>query len=65
MEKIAPGEQFKASRYIGDKLYLVTFQQIDPLFVIDITNLSKPKIVGELKVPGYSTYLHPLKSAAN
>jgi len=65
IEKIAPGEQFKASRYIGDKLYLVTFQQIDPLFVIDITNLSKPKIVGELKVPGYSTYLHPLKSAAN
>ena len=51
LEKIATGEQFKASRYIGDKLYLVTFQQIDPLFVIDIANLAKPKIIGELKVP--------------
>jgi len=64
IEKIAAGEQFKSSRYIGDKLYLVTFKQIDPLFVIDIKNLSNPKIVGELKIPWYSTYLHPLKSAS-
>jgi len=38
----------------------VTFEQIDPLFVIDLANISKPQIIGELKVPGYSTYLHPM-----
>jgi uncharacterized secreted protein with C-terminal beta-propeller domain len=46
---VEPGEDFKASRYIGDKLYLVTFQQIDPLFVIDMKD--KPTILGELKIP--------------
>lgn len=56
---IEPGEQFKASRYMGNKLYLVTFRQTDPLFVIDLANILKPTIVGELKIPGYSTYLHP------
>lgn len=54
---IEPKEDFKASRFIGDKLYLVTFQQIDPLFVIDL--VGKPKILGELKIPGFSQYLHP------
>lgn len=61
LENIEPGEEFKASRYIGDKLYLVTFEQIDPLFVVDLANISQPKIIWELKIPGYSTYLHPLK----
>jgi len=42
---IEPGEEFKASRYIGDKLYLVTFEQIDPLFVVDLANISQPKII--------------------
>lgn len=56
---IAPGENFQSSRFIGNRLYLVTFQQIDPLFVIDIANPKNPKILGELKIPGYSTYLHP------
>ncbi|USN55802.1 MAG: beta-propeller domain-containing protein [Candidatus Peribacteria bacterium] len=56
---IEPGEEFKSSRYIGDKLYLVTFQQTDPLFVIDIADVSHPEILGELKIPGFSTYLHP------
>lgn len=51
-------EQFKSSRYIWDKLFLVTFKQIDPLFVIDVADPSKPKILWELKIPGYSTYLH-------
>jgi len=60
---IEPGEQFKASRFMGDKLYLVTFEQIDPLFVIDLENLSSPKIVGELKIPWFSTYLHPYAEA--
>lgn len=52
-------EQFKWSRYIWDKLFLVTFEQIDPLFVIDVADGAKPKVLGELKIPGYSTYLHP------
>lgn len=55
---LEPGEQFKSSRYIGDKLYLVTFEQIDPLFVIDLSTTT-PKVLGELKIPWYSTYLHP------
>lgn len=56
---IEPEEDFKSSRFIGDKLYLVTFEQIDPLFVVDLVNPRKPTIIGELKIPGYSTYLHP------
>lgn len=56
---IEPWEEFKASRYIWNKLYLVTFEQIDPLFVIDLEDSSEPEILGELKIPGYSTYLHP------
>ncbi|MDO4714359.1 MAG: beta-propeller domain-containing protein, partial [bacterium] len=59
LENIEPGEEFKSSRYMGDKLYLVTFEQIDPLFVVDLANPQQPKIIGELKIPGYSTYLHP------
>lgn len=56
---IEPGEEFKSARYIGDKLYLVTFKQVDPLFVVDLATIQNPRIVGELKIPGYSTYLHP------
>ena len=62
---IEPGENFKSSRYIGDKLYLVTYQNIDPLFVVDMEDISKPKIIWELKIPGYSTYLHPYSDAKN
>jgi inhibitor of cysteine peptidase len=56
---IAPGENFQSARFIADRLYLVTFQQIDPLFVISLADPKFPKILGELKIPGYSTYLHP------
>lgn len=59
LRNIEPGEEFKASRYMGDKLYLVTFERTDPLFVIDLEDPSRPKIIGELVIPGYSTYLHP------
>ncbi len=52
-------EDFKSSRFMGDKLYLVTFQQIDPFFVIDVSDATQPEVLGELKMPGYSTYLHP------
>ena len=62
---IEPGENFKSSRYIWDKLYLVTYQNIDPLFVVDMEDISNPKIIWELKIPGYSTYLHPYSDAKN
>ncbi len=52
-------EQFRASRYIWDKLYLVTFKQTDPLFAIDVADPANPKVLWELKIPWYSTYLHP------
>lgn len=59
LENVGAKERFQAARYIGNRLYLVTFEQIDPLFVIDTTTPKNMKIVGELTMPGYSTYLHP------
>ena len=58
LEDIAPDESIFSSRFMGDRLYLVTFEQIDPFFVIDIST-DTPKILGELKIPGFSNYLHP------
>ena len=59
LTKLAPWETFRSSRYMWDKLFLVTFQQVDPLFVIDLSDSKNPKILWELKMPGYSTYLRP------
>jgi len=56
---IAPGEQIYSARFMGDRCYLVTFRQIDPFFVIDLHDAENPEILGELKIPGYSSYLHP------
>ena len=56
---IAEWETFRSSRFMWDKLYLVTFEQVDPLFVIDLKDNKNPKIIWELKIPWYSTYLHP------
>ncbi len=56
---IAKGETIQSVRYIGDYGYVVTFRQTDPLFVIDFRDMKNPKIVGELKIPGFSSYLHP------
>lgn len=56
---LAPGETFQSSRFIGDKLFLVTFEQIDPLFAIDLVDSKNPTVLGELKIPWFSTYLHP------
>lgn len=58
IDGIAPGENMKSARFLGNKLYLVTFKTVDPLFVIDLTPTS-PKILGKLKIPGWSDYLHP------
>jgi len=58
LEKIAPNEKIYSARFMGDKLYLVTFHRIDPFFVIDLS-ADTPKVLGALKIPGYSSYLHP------
>jgi inhibitor of cysteine peptidase len=60
IEDIAINETIQSSRFIGDTLYLVTFRQVDPLFVIDLSVPEAPVIIGELTVPGFSTYLHPV-----
>lgn len=56
---VAKGEKMYSSRFIGNKLYFVTFKNMDPLFVVDLSEPTSPKVLGELKIPGYSTYLHP------
>jgi uncharacterized secreted protein with C-terminal beta-propeller domain len=59
LEDLAPGEKIYSARFIGDRCYLVTFKKIDPLFVIDLKEPANPKVLGKLKIPGYSDYLHP------
>ncbi|MBW6451748.1 MAG: beta-propeller domain-containing protein [DPANN group archaeon] len=59
LEDLAPGESIYSARFMGEKGYLVTFQKIDPLFVIDLSQPTDPKVLGKLKIPGYSDYLHP------
>jgi uncharacterized secreted protein with C-terminal beta-propeller domain len=59
LENLAPGERIYSVRFMGNRGYLVTFKQVDPLFVIDLAVPEKPKVLGELKIPGYSDYLHP------
>ncbi|MBT9176869.1 MAG: hypothetical protein DDT20_01191 [Firmicutes bacterium] len=57
---IAPTERIYSARFMGDRGYMVTFVLVDPLFVIDLSNPRNPKILGELKIPGFSSYLHSL-----
>ena len=59
LEDLAPGESIFSARFIENRLYLVTFIRIDPLFVIDLSVPSQPRVLGELKIPGVSQYLHP------
>jgi len=54
-------ERIYSARFIGDKGYLVTFKQVDPFFVLDLKDPKNPKMAGQLKIPGYSGYLHPLR----
>ncbi|NCC70865.1 hypothetical protein EOM09_04750, partial [bacterium] len=61
IEKLAEDERIYSTRFIQDKLYMVTFKQVDPLFVIDLEDPKNPKVLGELKIPGFSEYLHPFK----
>ncbi len=59
---IGIGEQIWSCRFVENKAFIVTFEQIDPLWTIDLSTPSDPKIMGELEVPGVSTYIHPLTS---
>jgi len=59
LENIASGETIYSARFMGNRCYLVTFKKIDPLFVIDLKDPYDPKVLGELKITGYSDYLHP------
>jgi len=53
-------EKIYSARFIGERGYLVTFKQIDPFFVLDLSNPRNPQVTGELKIPGFSSYLHPI-----
>ena len=59
-EEVAKGERIYSSRFVGDRGFVVTFRQVDPLFTFDLSNPAAPRRVGELKVPGFSTYIHPV-----
>ena len=58
IENIAKGESIYAARYVGDMAYFITYRNTDPLFVADLSNAAKPKLLGEVKISGFSDYLH-------
>ncbi len=60
IENIAVGETLQSARFLGDRGYLVTFLQTDPLFTVDLSDPTNPRLVGKLEVPGYSTFLTPM-----
>lgn len=55
-----PGEDIYAVRFTGSRAYIVTFRQVDPLYTIDLSEREDPRILGELEVPGFASYIHPL-----
>ena len=57
---LGKGERIYSARFIGDKGYVVTFRQTDPLYTLDLSNPAAPAVKGELKIPGFSTYIHPM-----
>lgn len=59
LEGLAPGEEIYSARFMGDRCYLVTFRKVDPLFAIDLSDPENPMVLGKLKIPGFSNYLHP------
>lgn len=61
---IATGERLWSSRFVADRAYLVTFRNIDPLWTIDLADPTAPRLIGELQVPGVSTYIHPLDESS-
>ncbi len=59
IENLAPGERIYSVRFMDKKGYVVTFRQVDPLFALDLSNPTNPRVTGQLKIPGFSNYLHP------
>ena len=59
IEDIAPGERIYSARFMGERAFMVTFKTVDPLFAIELSDPYNPKLLGALKIPGYSNYLHP------
>ncbi|MHB8895186.1 MAG: beta-propeller domain-containing protein [Candidatus Geothermincolia bacterium] len=59
LEGLAPGEKIYSARFMGNRAYMVTFKKVDPFFVLDLSDPANPRVLGELKIPGYSDYLHP------
>lgn len=60
VQDLGLGERIYSARFIGDKAYLVTFRQVDPFYVLDLSDPKNPELKGQLKIPGYSSYLHPI-----
>jgi uncharacterized secreted protein with C-terminal beta-propeller domain len=58
--ELGKGDRVYSVRFVGDVGYVVTFKQIDPLYTLDLSNPERPRVVGEVKIPGYSAYLHPI-----
>lgn len=58
--ELAENERIQSARFMGNRGYVVTFRQVDPLFTFDLTDPANPRKVGELKIPGFSSYLHPV-----
>lgn len=58
--ELAPNERIYSTRFVGNRGYIVTFRQVDPLFVVDLAKPEKPVLLGELTIPGFSEYMHPL-----
>jgi len=59
LEGLALGERIYSARFMGSRCHLVTFKKVDPLFTINLSDPANPHVLGELKIPGYSDYLHP------
>ena len=62
VDRLGVGEDIKSVRWFDSLAILVTFRQVDPLYAIDLTEVAEPRLIGELKIPGFSSYLHPLGS---
>lgn len=63
VKDLGKGERIYSARFVGEQGYVVTFKQTDPFYVLDLSNPASPKLSGELKIPGYSSYLHPVSDS--
>ena len=59
---LGKGQRVYAVRFVGPTAYVVTFKQVDPLYTVDLTDPTRPRVLGELEIPGYSAYLHPISA---